>query len=605
MKKIILYSVLLTALLTGCNDGFMDRFPETSISPEAFFKTTADLELYTNTYYEYIKTVQNRNGMGLGSNMNLSDDYAVFSTSGNSLMNLLRGVVTPATVDGWNNWGELRRFNFLLDHVNSVSGQQDVIDHHVGVTRLMRANWYYNMVKRYSNVPWYSTPLSDADEELLYKKQDSRTLVVDNIMEDLDFAVKHVSANMGNKSVINKWYAYACMAQICLHEGTFRKYHDELSLQSTANAYLQQARDAAQAIMNSGLFSIDMSGGTTSAYRNLFTNENLSASPEIILMLDFDNAANLTHGIIYSVHDRTYGLSRSLMESYQVLTPEGEAVPFTSIAGYDKKSFTEVFENRDPRFRQTFMYPGFIRTDQTRAYRANLNYGGYPQIKYFPQTPAHTNERCYTDLPVSRLAEILLIYAEAKAELGELTQTDLDLTVNKIRARVGMPPTLLGNIPPDAGMTGEFPNVTGANRNVILEIRRERRVELACENLRTDDLFRWKAGYLLQRRQQGIYISGFGLQDFIGNGVPEMGIFESISSNTVPEEERGNYTFYYLMDSSGAPTGIYLSDGSSGYIMSTNDRDMNREFKEPQYYYYPVPQSQRILNPNLDETNFW
>lgn len=251
------------------------------------------------------------------------------------------------------------------------------------------------------------------------------------------------------------------------------------------------------------------------------------------------------------------------------------------------------------------MYPGFTRPDRTLPYRPNLNLGGYPQIKFCSQKPVTSIEMSFTDLPVSRLGEILLIYAEAKAELGELTQADLDLSVNKIRDRVGMPPTILGAIPPDAGLTGEFPNVTGANRNVILEIRRERRVELACEGLRTDDLYRWKAGYLLQRRQQGIYISQLGLQDFLGNGKPEMGLFEDINSNTVPEAERGNYTFYYLKTAAGAPTGIYLSEGTSGFIMFTGDRDMKREFKEPQYYYLPVPQSQRILNPNLDETIFW
>jgi hypothetical protein len=84
-----------------------------------------------------------------------------------------------------------------------------------------------------------------------------------------------------------------------------------------------------------------------------------------------------------------------------------------------------------------------------------------------------------------------------------------------------------------------------------------------------------------------------------------MGLFEDISSNTVPEEERANYTFYYLKTAAGASTGIYLSEGTSGFIMFTGDRDMTREFKEPQYYYLPVPQSQRILNPNLDETIFW
>ncbi|MCD7852347.1 MAG: hypothetical protein LUH63_23105 [Parabacteroides sp.] len=66
---------------------------------------------------------------------------------------------------------------------------------------------------------------------------------------------------MRNKTVISKWYAYAQMARICLHEGTFRKYHGELELESTADFYLDKAMKAAEAVMESGLFSIDKTGG--------------------------------------------------------------------------------------------------------------------------------------------------------------------------------------------------------------------------------------------------------------------------------------------------------------------------------------------------------
>lgn len=604
MKKTGLYILVIIGFIS-CNDSFMERYPETSIVPEAFFKTITDLELYTNTYYEFIHPAAYRHSSGASAHsLDVSDDYAIFSEK-SSVMNLLRGNVTPATVDGWDNWGELRRFNFFLKHAQSVSGETEVINHHVGITRLMRATWYYNMIKRYNDVPWYSAPLSDKDEEMLYKGKDSRTVVVDSIMADLEYAVNHILPDMGNKTRINKWYAYACMARICLHEGTFRKYHDELNLQSTANDFLLKAKDAALEIMNSGLFQIDMAGGPDKAYQNLFVNENLSASPEIILMTDFDLDANITHGASFSFFDYVFGLSRSLMESYQVLTPQGDAVPFSSITGYETKNVVEVFENRDPRFKQTFMYPGYNKPGQSNQHRPNLNFGGYPQIKFCSQKAEMGVESNYTDLPVCRLAEIYLIFAEVQAELGELSQDDLDKSVNVVRSRVNMPPTILGNIVADESLVNEFPNVKGSNRNVILEIRRERRVELACEGFRTDDLYRWKAGYLLQRSQQGVYINGFGLHDFTGDGVPDIGIFEDLSSNTVPDEDRDKYTFYYLKNSSGAPSSIYLSDVNSGYIMATGDRDGTREFKEPQYYYFPIPQTQRILNPNLEETIFW
>src|SRR5699024_8353835 len=153
------------------------------------------------------------------------------------------------------------------------------------------------------------------------------------------------------------------------------------------------------------------------------------------------------------------------------------------------------------------MYPGYIKPNESSPYVPNLNLGGYPQLKFVPRTADQVSWNSnYTDLPVSRLAEIYLIYAEAKAEMGILTQDDLDKTINNISDRVGMPPTILGEITIDHKLQDEYPNVSGDNEDVILEIRRERRIELACEGFRKDDLFRWKAGHLLGKSQQGVYI---------------------------------------------------------------------------------------------------
>lgn len=597
MKQIYSYISFLMIGLLSCNDSFLERFPETSISPNLFFTNVQDMELYTNTYYdEYI------NG---NYSDGVSDNCALYADAAETL-NLLRGNITPATVGGWSNWGDLRRFNFLLENVHSVTGDTNVINHYIGISRLMRARWYYDMIKRYNDVPWYSTSLKDTDEELLYKPRDPRTLVVDSIMADLDFAVKHISDDMQNKTLISKWYAYAIMARICLHEGTFRKYHTELNFQSTANVYLEKAIDAASVIMDSQLFMIDKTGGADFAYENLFINYDLSKSPEIILYKDYDLEANLKHAASASVFDFVSSLSRSLMESYQAVTEDGKAIPFAAVAEYDKKSMVDVFKGRDPRMKQTFMYPGYNKPNQSSPYVPNLNFGGYPQIKFVPRTADQVIwGSCYTDLPVCRYAEILLIYAEAKAELGTITQMDLDKSINLIRDRVNMPPTVLANIELSPDLELDYPDVSGATKSILLEIRRERRIELACEGFRFDDLMRWKAGKLLGKAQQGVYISELGLHDFTGDGIPDVGIFEDENSNPVPEAEKGKYAFYYLKNSTGASNSIFLSEGNSGFIMSTGDRDGVREFKEPQYYFFPIPQTQRILNSNLEETIFW
>ena len=551
-----------------------------------------DLELYTNTYYGNLSTYYFDY---------VSDNYASYAEV-HSNNNLIRGNISSETVGGWSDWGTLRTYNLFLDNVHKVSGDPEEIAHYIGLTRLQRADWYYTQVKWYNDLPWYSKALSDTDEELLYKARDPRTLVVDSIMADLDYAVENMSSEMGNGTQFNRWYALAIQARICLHEGTFRKYHDELNLQNTASLYLEKAIQATSEIIESGKFQIDKRGGKDLAYWNLFTNYDLSGSPEMILFKDYDGGEQIKHGAGAQVLSWVCNLSRSLMESYEYLTDEGKAIPFSMVPGYETKRFTEVFENRDPRFSQTFMRPGYIKGGESLPFRPNLNLGGYPCIKFVPnEADQLVGVNTDTDLPVVRYAEILLINAEAKAELGKLTQDDMDKTINEIRSRVEMPRIILSEIVNDPNLSAQYPNVTD---KALLQIRRERRIELMGENFRWDDLMRWKAGQLIEQVQQGAYIDKFGVFDISGDGIPEMGIFKNEASNTVPEAERGNYTFYYLEDKGGQKTTICLSDGDSGYIMM-NGEIGTRKFEQPKYYYWPIPQNQRLLNKNLEETIFW
>lgn len=591
MKRLLKYYIvgILPLLWIGCNDEFLDRYPETSISPEIYFVNVKDLELYTNTYYDMVSP----------QFCDFVSDNCASLADAHENNSLIRGSLSPATVGGWNNWGQLRRLNFFMDNVHRVSGNPQEINHYIGLTRLQRAIWYYNMVKRYNDVPWYAKALTDTDEELLYKARDPRVLIVDSVMADLDFAVRHISENRGNRTQFNRWYALAIQARICLHEATFRKYHDELNLTGTADTYFRKAVEASLEIMESGLFAIDKRGGKDQAYGNLFTSYDLENSPEILLFKDYDIAEQLSHFAGNQTFSFASNLSRSLMESYEYLTDDGRAVPFTSLKDYEKCTFVSTFRNRDPRYAQTFMYPGYIKPGFGNAYRPNMNMGGYPQIKFMaPTTITSVSD---IDLPVSRYAEVLLIFAEAKCELGSLSQEDIDRSLNEIRSRVEMPPIRMGQLPEDINLKAQYPNITD---RMLLEIRRERRIELMSENFRWDDLMRWKEGHLIEQLQEGVYISELGLFDVTGDGVPDMGIYRNEAENPIPEEERVNYTFYYLEDENGTPGTFSLSEGDHGYVR-INGEIGKRGFKEPQYYYLPIPQTQRTLNPNLEQTVFW
>jgi hypothetical protein len=207
------------------------------------------------------------------------------------------------------------------------------------------------------------------------------------------------------------------------------------------------------------------------------------------------------------------------------------------------------------------------------------------------------------DVPLIRFAEILLIYAEAKAELGTITQDDLNKSINKLRDRVAMPRLML-DVLLDPWAAAKYPNVTAANKNVLLEIRRERRVELAFEGFRLDDLMRWKAGKLLEKRPEGIYFSGLGKYDLTGDGVPDIMLIPQTES--IPDVKEKNSLGvdlrYYRVGVFGQDASVFLANGNSGAIQVIQNLG---SFVEPKYYYRPIPKSQTDLNPNLKQIFGW
>ena len=590
MKKKILYIALALISLSSCNDSFLDRLPETSLVTENFFRSPSDLALFVNKLY-------------LSESPKYWDPGTdnVVASEKDEILDLIRGNITPETVGGWY-WGQIRELNYFLDNADKAQGSQELINHYIGIVRMLRGLEYYErIVKRYSDGPWYEHVLKDTDTELLMKTQDPRTFIVDKIMEDLEFGVQNILPDIKDRTVYNKWYAYGLLARIALHEGTFRKYHDELELQSSADQFLEKAVNACEKIMaNTTDFGIYTDGGID-AYGNMFISNNLSKCKEILLFKDFSYDLNIKHDVAMNVFSYNTDLSRSLMESY-LIKKDGKAVPFSSIDNYKTKTFMETFEDRDPRYRQTFMYPGYIRPGDAKPFIPNLNLGGYTQIKFVPQDPQQNQWGCsYNDLPLMRLGEILLIYAEAKAELGTLTQADLDKSINQLRDRVGMPHMVLSELTIDPTLEQQYPNVNGNLKNAILEIRRERRVELACEGFRKDDILRWKVGKLLEM-PQGVYIAELNtVFDVTGDGVTDVGVFLNKESVKPIYKKK---VLYYL-EEQGEKTSISLSEGDHGYIILTNDITNPKKFIEPQYYYYPIPKTQFTYNTNLRQTIFW
>lgn len=596
MKKYV-YILLIgvAGTFAACKKGELDRFPQTSISPNLFFNTEEDLSLYVNG----LLSQPDRN-----SYLNDQSTDNVATTAAVEVKNIMLGTANAQNITtGWS-WSRLRNINYFLENYKKAQVTSAIKNHYAGLARYYRAEFYLDKIKRFSDVPWYSGTLEPGDDDL-YKPRDPRALIADSIMADLDFAYKNVreSVPVGTPG---KWAVATLYTRAALYEGTYRKYHSELNLAGSANTFLQTAARVAGEMIAAKKFSIYNTGRPDQDYATLFSSQDLTGNSEVILTNIFDLSKSKGQNVNSVVFgDYEQAPAKDLLLTY--LMKDGSR--FTDIAGYAQKSFVEEFKNRDPRMAQTMVYPGWTRVPDATPYiqRLNKNFTGYHQLKGYVNS-TDNNILNGVDFPVYRYAEILLSYAEALAELGTLSQSDLDQSVNLLRKRAGMPDLNLGvaNANPDALLQQQYPNVT-TNAGVIFEIRRERRVEFAFENLRYDDLMRWKAGKLLTKSPEGMYFAGLGKYDLTGDGVDDIILIDRTA--TVPGEDQkeknplGVKLVYYRAGAIGTDATVYLKAGNAGGNIVTES--VIRNFEEPKFYYRPIPQQQVTLNPKLKQIFGW
>ena len=187
----------------------------------------------------------------------------------------------------------------------------------------------------------------------------------------------------------------------------------------------------------------------------------------------------------------------------------------------------------------------------------------------------------------------MLNYAEAKAELGTLTQEDIDLAIKPLRDRAGVANLSLtkANASPDPYLASPetgYANVTGDNKGVILEIRRERTVELPCEGLRQWDMLRWKEGAQLVPSSNGLdgflgcYFPSLGEYDMNGDGKMDLCLWSGTKPATTCD----------AMLEIGEGKDAQLTEGTSGYIVCFRGRTY--KWEEGRDYLWPIPTDQRV-----------
>lgn len=594
MNKTTLYAFAASAVLVlgSCSD-FLDKEPYNKFNSNNFFENESELELYANgLYVDFIPSAEELTSSGSGT-----CDYLATSSTSSFLMS----DYNADKASGWTYgaFTNLYRCNYFLKNIDKAAANTDAatLDRYRGIARFWRAYFYFDKVKTYSDVPWYSEPIEASDSTLLYRSRDSREVVMDSVLADLDFACEHLKADKSEK--ISQYTALALKSRVCLYEGTFRKYHStnpatgqQWKDQDGARKFLQACVDASEQLMATGAYSLVNTGSPETDYRSLFQQETPN-NQEIIMAREYSANLQSTHNLTQKFNSagndtRRWSPTQDFVNTY--LNRDGSR--FTDVPDYDKKTFVDNCTNRDCRLQQSVITPSYVKNINGTKKRYNATWAvtmtGYQVIKFnMDDTYYEQTSRCSNAIPIFRYAEVLLNEAEAKAELGQMYDAVWDKTIRPIRERAG--------VKGDAPATADPYLVAYYNNKVtdkwILEIRRERAIELFFEGggLRFDDLMRWAEGDMLTKTWNSIYIGEKNVAyDTNGDGSVDLEVCDTKPAS--------------------APKGVYVIDLSKNKYYSFKNGRLyvkNENVWTDNRYVHPIPRAALVKNPNLKQNYGW
>ena len=557
----------LSLFLMGCDKDFLEVPPQDSLTDESFWTNEGNIETFAYGFYPAYFP-----GYGSGyawgkffSGESFNDDFAATSPP-------VFTSQVPTSGGGWTfSW--VRKANIFINRVQESPIEEEAKEHWVGIGRFFRGMEYKDLVQRFGDVPWYEEELTEEQTDDLYKSRDSRTFVMDKVLEDFQYAAEHVRSEARvDGLMVNRDVVLGFMSRIFLFEGTWQKYHEGNT--EKAAEYLEAAKWAAEEVINGGNYSLGN-------YRDVFSSVSLSGNPEVMLYREYGSGI-LTHALM-SYNNRgepQTGVSKDAIDSY--LTDNGLPIDIDPAYQGDK-GIENVMANRDPRLHETIV-PYELRLN---GLAPNYSTTGFATHKFLNEEikdePEGFSSINITDSPVLRYGEVLMNYVEAAAELASvggpaLSQVDMDKSINVLRARPGieMPEVqLAGDQLSVNGTVIEDPERDSDVSSLLWEIRRERRVELMMEGFRNDDLKRW---------------AKFENLDMADNYEINMGAWIDKSDyEPVDPDEDNPVKSLVLVDENGN-----VVEGQ-GYIKPATAESTIRRFDNPRVYLRPIPLNQITL----------
>ncbi len=548
--KFIAAILLSSTLLMGCEKDYLEIPPIDKFTDETYWTSEDNVRTFSYGFYTAYFT-----GYGSGytwgdyfSGETLNDDFAPANPT-----QFTKNV--PDAGGGWS-FAWVRKANIFIERVKTVPMADDARNHWTGVGRFFRGMEYPDLVNGFGDVPWFDRELTEVDATDLYKSRDSRTFVMDKVLEDFRYAAENVRETDGVKGLtVNKDVVLAYMSRVFLFEGTWQKYHNNND--QKAAEYLEASKWAAEQLINTGKYSLGN-------YRTVFNSLNLAGNPEVILYKQYEPGI-LTHALnSYNNKEPQTGVSKDAIDAY--LAQDGLPIATSPVYQGDH-GISNLMANRDPRIKETFVSNEL----RLNGIASNYSTSGIATHKFLNEaikdTPEGSSNLNPTDAPVIRYGEVLMNYAEATAELATLggaalTQQDLDISINVLRARPGinMPALqVIGSDPAVNGMTYNDPTRDPSVSPMLWEIRRERRVELMMEGFRLDDLRRWKK-------------------------------LEYVDTQANEEINRGAWV--KKADYPKLKDDVKLTGIDEGYIIPAPSAASQRFFTEPKVYLKPLPLDQ-------------
>ena len=599
MKRSIIYSILAVFAvyaLVSCDalNDMIDRYPRDHETEGTFFYDAQQLQSFSNSFYSSLLRV----------------DFAEVDSdiyTGTTISALLRGGksrTTPSSSKEWG-WESLRNINTMLRNLYRCPDAA-VRTEYEALCRFFRAYFYFLKIRDFGDVPWYDHELMSDEKDELYKARDSRDYVMEKLLADLTFAEENLPAKTDLYRV-TRWTAMAFDSRICLFEGTWRKYHGNTSpvtgeeYAHGADYYLSRCATVSEDFINNSPYTIHNTDNPALDYTVLFSSQQ-SPSDEVIMARSYNGALMSSHYITaHTFEAKCNSFTKKFVDA--VLMADGTR--FSDRAGWQTMEYKDEMTGRDPRLAQIMRAPGSHRYESDSLLVADMSqtFNGFQPLKFAVSvnTVAFASAYSDNDIPIIRAGEIYLNYAEAQAERSdrELTDADITLSIHPIRKRAGMPdmPSIaVMDANPDNAYMGSakygYSNVTGPHKGTILEIRRERMVELIEEgDLRWYDLMRWKEGKCVEQDMYGMYISAPGEKDLDGDGSSDVLFYTGTlpPGTTLPAFKIGEGT-------------LILTSGDSGYI---NPFTTKCTFDEERDYLFPVPLGEITINNNLLQNPGW